>query len=76
MMPPRAGPLGPVSPRNVAAERTEPMEPLEWIWVIAATLLGAAVGSFVNVVMYRLPRNLSVSKPRRSFCPVPLGENS
>ena len=57
-------------PRNVAAERTEPMEPLEWIWVIAAILLGATVGSFVNVVMYRLPRNLSVSKPRRSFCPV------
>lgn len=32
-------------------------------------LAGLCVGSFLNVVIYRLPRDLSISKPTWSFCP-------
>ncbi|MHC4841662.1 MAG: prepilin peptidase [Planctomycetota bacterium] len=44
------------------------MPPVFWIgW---AFLLGSFVGSFLNVVVYRLPRNcLSINNPKRSFCP-------
>lgn len=32
--------------------------------------LGLSIGSFLNVVIYRLPRpDVAISKPKRSFCP-------
>ena len=37
---------------------------------IASILLaGVIVGSFLNVCIYRLPRDISMWRPRRSFCP-------
>lgn len=36
---------------------------------IVVWVFGLCVGSFLNVVVYRLPAGLSVSQPRWSFCP-------
>lgn len=40
----------------------------EWFWVAWAGLIGAAVGSFLNVCVYRLPRDQSLLRPPSS-CP-------
>jgi leader peptidase (prepilin peptidase)/N-methyltransferase len=40
-------------------------------WTIApfVFLFGCCVGSYLNVVIYRLPLGMKTSEPRRSFCP-------
>ncbi|MFO0840323.1 MAG: prepilin peptidase [Phycisphaerae bacterium] len=35
----------------------------------AIWILGLCVGSFLNVVAYRLPAGMSIAQPARSFCP-------
>ena len=45
-----------------------------------AFFMGAGIGSFLNVVIYRVPRDISVNNPKRSFCPtckkqIPMWQN-
>jgi len=39
-----------------------------WTWVMGLAF-GATVGSFLNVVIYRMPRGLGLGNPCFSFCP-------
>ena len=42
--------------------------PMQGIWILLLLILGACVGSFLNVVVYRLPRGQSIVFPP-SHCP-------
>ena len=48
--------------QNVASE-------IPWLFPVFFAMFGACIGSFLNVVIYRLPLGLSVNEPSRSFCP-------
>ena len=53
--------------QGLGPEMTASLYPMSF-WIVLTAILGACFGSFSNVLIYRLPRNLSVVGPR-SFCP-------
>ena len=51
------------------APRVPAQESFQLLFAALAFFLGASIGSFLNVCIYRMPLGMSVNKPRRSFCP-------
>ena len=49
--------------------RVSAQEIYQVLFATFAFVLGACIGSFLNVCIYRMPLDISVSEPRRSFCP-------
>jgi leader peptidase (prepilin peptidase) / N-methyltransferase len=42
---------------------------VQYFLLPASFFFGAVIGSFLNVCIYRLPREISMIRPARSFCP-------
>ncbi|MHC5720398.1 MAG: prepilin peptidase, partial [Nostoc sp.] len=52
-----------------SAAPTIPAVYYERLFDVFSFVVGAIVGSFLNVCIYRLPLGMAVNKPSRSFCP-------
>lgn len=39
------------------------------ILLVASLIIGCVFGSFLNVVIWRVPNHISITNPKRSFCP-------
>jgi leader peptidase (prepilin peptidase)/N-methyltransferase len=46
------------------------IQSLLWPAVVFAFAFGSIIGSFCNVLAWRVPNGMSVTNPKRSFCPV------